>query len=148
MAITMDVLAGVLLTIVQCFCALILAVTFYAITRDQDRDVALLAMTFRVAEGVLGATGLSTRSTLNPMVGAMFFAAGSLLFCWLLLKGRLIPVPLAWIGVVASFVLVVFLPLELGNLFRGPLVNLMWIPMAAFEIPAGIWLLTKGVQAK
>src|SRR5262245_37647090 len=40
------------------FCALILAVTLYAITRDQDRDLALLGATFRIAEGVIGAVSL------------------------------------------------------------------------------------------
>jgi hypothetical protein len=41
----------VMLTI---FCALVLAVTLYALTRDTDADLALLAMTCRVAEGVTG----------------------------------------------------------------------------------------------
>ncbi len=40
---------------VQVFCALVLAVTLYAITRDEDRDLAMLGMICRVAEGVIGA---------------------------------------------------------------------------------------------
>src|SRR6266487_1208082 len=40
------------------FFALVLAVTLYAITRDQDRDLAMLGLTCRVAEGVIGAASL------------------------------------------------------------------------------------------
>jgi hypothetical protein len=29
---------------------------------------------------------------------------------------------------------------------RGPVTQLMWLPMAAFEIPLGLWLLIKGVR--
>ena len=46
------------LELVSCFCALVLAVTLYAITRDQDPDLAMLAMTCRVAEGVIGGIAL------------------------------------------------------------------------------------------
>src|SRR5512141_699570 len=46
---------AVVLQLIGCFCALVLAVTLYAITRDVDADLALLAMTCRVAEGVIGA---------------------------------------------------------------------------------------------
>ena len=49
---------AILLELVGCFCALVLAVTLYAITRDADPDLALLAMVCRVAEGVIGAVAL------------------------------------------------------------------------------------------
>jgi hypothetical protein len=81
----------------------------------------------------------------NPLVGATFFAVGSTLFSFLLLRGRMVPVPLAWLGVAASVLLVVGLPLQLAAVLRGPVTQLMWIPMAAFEIPLGLWLLIKGV---
>lgn len=43
-------------------------------------------------------------------IGATFFAVGSTIFSYLLLRGRLVPVPLAWLGVLASVLLVVGLP--------------------------------------
>src|SRR5882672_1709018 len=43
----------VLLDLCQSFSALVLAVTLYAITRDQDHDLAMLALTCRVTEGVI-----------------------------------------------------------------------------------------------
>ena len=46
----------------------------------------------------------------SPNIGAFAFAVGSTLFCWLLLRGRMIPVTLAWLGVVASVLLMVGLP--------------------------------------
>jgi hypothetical protein len=67
-------------------------------------------------------------------------------FSWLLLRGRLIPVPLAWLGVVASVILVVGLPLRLVDVIGGAAAQVMWLPMAAFEIPLGFWLLIKGVR--
>jgi hypothetical protein len=77
---------------------------------------------------------------------ATFFAVGSTLFSYLLLKGRLIPIPLAWLGVIASVLLVVGLPLQLAGFLGGPVVSYMWLPMLAFEIPLALWLLiNKGV---
>jgi len=150
-------------------------VTLYAITREQDPDLAMLALVCRVAEGVIPAVG--TRKTLDLLwlasatgadapgpeathalgafllrggglpIDASFFAVGSTLFSWLLLRGRMIPVALAWLGVVASILLVVGLPLQLAGVLRGPVSQLMWIPMAAFEIPLALWFIFKGVGA-
>ena len=164
----------VLLALVQAFAALVLAVTLYAITRDQDRELALLAMACRLTEGVIGALSASTILALlwiatgnrsdasaassahtlveyllrdDSAVGAFFFAVGSALFAYLLLRGRLIPVALAWLGVAASLLLVVGLPAQLANLISPAAISLMWLPMLAFEIPLGLWLLIKGVGA-
>src|SRR5438093_11943539 len=76
---------------------------------------------------------------------ATFFAVGSTLFSYLLLRGRMIPVPLAWLGVIASVLLVVGLPLQLAGFLRGPVTSLMWLPMLAFEVPLALWLLIRGV---
>ena len=57
------------------FCALVLGVTLYAITREQDRDLAMIAMLCRVLEAV-------------PGQGEIYFAVGNAIFCWLLLKAR------------------------------------------------------------
>lgn len=162
----------VVLGLLMCFSALVLAVTLYAITREQDPDLAMMALTCRVAEGVLAGTSipetqrllwLATATGANaPDTGAAhalgaylltgdvaltgtFFAVGSTLFCYLLLRGRMIPIPLAWLGVVASVLLVVGLPLQLAVFLRGPITSLVWLPMLAFEVPFALWLLTKGV---
>jgi Domain of unknown function (DUF4386) len=170
----MDVRVAVVLVLLGCFAALVLAVTLYAITREQDPDIAMLALTCRVGEGVI--SGISIPETLGllwlatatgpnaPDTGAAhalgayllrgdmaltatFFAVGSTLFCYLLLRGRMIPIPLAWLGVIASVLLVVALPLQLAGFLRGPITSLMYLPMLAFEVPCGLWLLIKGVAA-
>jgi hypothetical protein len=162
-----------ILHLLECFSAFVLAVTFFALTRDVDPDLARLGMICRVAEGVIGAVGvpgtmaliwLATATGANApdptsartlaayllrndvAVTATFFAAGSLCFCILLLRGRLIPVALAWIGVVASVLLVIALPLQAAGWLRGMIANLIWLPMLLFEVPVAVWLLVKGVS--
>ena len=166
-----DVRLAAILGLIGCWCALVLAVTLYAVTRDEDRDVAMLGLTCRVAEGITGAVGIpatlallalaggatvpATESTQavgtlvlrhTSTVGAWFFAVGSTAFSWLLLRGRMIPMPLAWLGVGASVLLVIALPLQMGAVLPGRLAALMWLPMAAFEIPLGVWFVAKGVR--
>jgi hypothetical protein len=162
------------LDLVSCFCALVLAVTLYSITRDQDPDLAMLGLTCRVAEGVIGAVSLSgtlgrlwlataaganapdaaTASALGAVLlnlpswssnlAATFFAVGSTLFSYLLLRGRIVPVPLAWLGVLASILAVVGLPLELVGVLGGLTTQVMWIPMLVFEVSLALWLIIKG----
>ncbi len=45
---------AIVLGMLTILCALVLAVTLYSLTRDVDPDLALLAMTCRVTEGVTG----------------------------------------------------------------------------------------------
>lgn len=172
-----DVRLAVVLTLLTSFAALVLAVTLYAITRDEDHELALLGLTCRVSEGVLGGVSLMPMLGVlwlgttggasapdaaaahalaafllnvkgwSPTVTATFFAVGSALFSWLLLRGRMIPISLAWLGVVASVLLMVGLPLQLGGLLGGPVASLMWLPMLVFEVTLALWLLVKGVAA-
>lgn len=168
----------VVLNVLMSLSAVVLGVTLYAITRGQDSDLALLGLVCRIVEGVTGATGipqtlgllwLATASGAqapdpeavpalgalflrdSPGVAAIFFASGSTLFAWLLLRGRMIPVGLARLGVGASVLLVVILPLQLSGLLLGPwnwlglLTWLVWLPMLVFEVALALWLLTNGV---
>ena len=168
-----DVGIVVLLGFVQCFSALVLGVTLWAITRDEDSDLAMLGLTCRVGEGVIAGLSIpgilavfSLAASTGPdapasaaaqtlasyllrndvALPATFFAVGSTFFSWLLLRGRMIPLPLAWLGVAASILLVICLPLSLAGFLRGPILTVMWLPMLAFEVPLGLWLLTKGVS--
>jgi hypothetical protein len=170
-----DVRVAAVLSLLGCFSALVLAVTLFAITREQDRDLAMLALACRVAEGVTGAasipatlgllsvataTGANAPNTAAAqalgafvlrqpsLVGATFFAVGSTIFSWLLLAGRMIPVPLAWLGVIGSALVAVGLPLQLARVITGPITQLMWIPVAVFELTVAAWLLVKGVARK
>jgi Domain of unknown function (DUF4386) len=163
----------VVLSLVSSFCAFLLAVTLYAITRDEDRDLALLGFVCRVAEGVmngfhiigslgllwLAASGHASDSeqtlagfllnaqTWTMTISALFFSAGSSFFSYLLLRGRMVPAALAWLGVVASIAISLLLPAQLIGVSAGPLYDLMWIPMLVFEIALALWLIARGVAA-
>ncbi len=170
-----DVRLAILLTLLSCFSAIVLAVALYGITRDVDRELAMLVLAFRAGEGVLGAIGIPMTQGLlwlatvkagagapdaatthalgafllmpaqGAMVGAPFFAVGSTIFSYLLLRGRLVPAPLAWLGVLASALVVVGSPLQLAGFLQGPVTTFIWLPLIAFEVPLGLWLITKGV---
>jgi hypothetical protein len=56
-------------------------------------------------------------------------------------------VPLAWLGVLASVLLVVTVPLEGIQLIKGPMVGFIWLPMLVFEVTLALWLLIRGVAA-
>jgi hypothetical protein len=167
-----EVRIAMLLGLLTGFIALALGVALYGITRDEDHELALLALLCRAAEGIsvwvpmlatvgllwladappVAASGLALAEFLikvkgwNVTLAATFFAVGSMIFSWLLLRGRLIPTALARLGVFASVVLVAALPLRLADVLSGISTQLIWIPMAAFEIPLGFWLLIKGVR--
>ncbi len=159
----LDVRITVLLLLLTCVAALVLAAALYAITRDEDPDLAVLALTCRVGEGVLSAiTTLATLGLLwlgtaevvardaapgyalgaflfkvrgwTTTIGAAFFSVGSTLFSYLLLRGRMVPVALAWLGVVASVLLVLGLPVQLVGFLGGPVGWLIWLPMLVFEV--------------
>jgi hypothetical protein len=165
---------AIVLEVLSCFSALVLAVTLYSITRDQDPDLAMLAMTCRVAEGVIGAVSLPTMvgklwlaTAIGPdapdpaaanalgavlfklpswssTLAATFFAVGSTLFAYLLLRGRIVPVALAWLGVASSVLVMVCLPLQLVGILHSPITDFMWLPMLAFEVTFALWLIIKG----
>ena len=79
-------------------------------------------------------------------IGSIFFAVGSTIFSWLLLRGRMVPVSIAWLGVFASGLLVVLLPLQLAGFSTGPLTGYyQWLPALVFQVVLALWLLIKGV---
>ena len=84
----------------------------------------------------------------NALVCSILFAFGSTLFCWLFLRARTIPAPLAWLGVGASLLLVVVLPAQLGGVVSGPATGYAWMPMLLFELGFALWLLVKGGDAR
>jgi len=125
------------LNVFASFSALVLGVTLYAITRDEDPDLAMIALVCRALEAA-------------PGPGEIFFAVGNTIFCWLLLRGRMIPRALAWLGTVASFLLVVLLLAQRGGWFGGrtdwssPFTWAVWLPLLVFELTFAVWLLVKG----
>ena len=166
---------GFLLGLLMSFCALVLAVTLHALTREEDSDLAILGMICRAGEGIVGISIPVSLSLLwlatstgadapdaraahaiaafvmkiggwQTLTCAILFAVGSAIFSYLFLRGRTIPGSLAWLGVAASVLLVVGLPLTLAGFLTGPITQLMWIPMALFEVALALWLIVKGAS--
>ena len=129
-----------LLSLLQSFSAFILGVTIFALTYEQEPILALFALLCRVAEGV--GSGES----------AIYFSVASLIFSWLLLRGRSIPLWLGRVGVIASILLVIILPLQLVGLLGGAMswassiTWLVWLPMLVFEVILAFWLMVKVVN--
>jgi hypothetical protein len=173
-----EVRIDILIKVLEAFSALVLAVTLYGITRDEDRELAMLALVCRVAEGVLGALSIpsylglawlakagvgpgapdfSTTNTLRTFLlmpvpsvplGTIFFAVGSTIFYYLLLRGRMVPVSIAWLGVFASGLLAVALPLQVAGFPTGALTGYyQWLPALVAQTVLALWLLIKGVAA-
>ena len=166
---------GFLLGLLMSFCALVLAVTLHALTREEDQDLATLGMLCRAGEGIVGisipvslsllwlatATGADAPDPRaaqalaafvmkiggwQTLICAILFAVGSTIFSYLFLRGRMIPVSLAWLGVAASLLLVAGLPLNLAGFLIGPVTQLIWIPMALFEVALAVWLIIRGAS--
>jgi len=173
-----DVRIEILIKVLEAFSALVLAVTLYGITRDEDHELAMLALVCRVAEGVLGALSIPTylglvwlakagigpgaldSSTTNALrtfllmpvpsvpLGTIFFAVGSTIFSYLLLRGRMVPVSIASMGLFASGLLAVALPLQLAGVPTGLLSGYyQWLPALVAQTVLALWLLIKGVAA-
>ena len=163
--------ASALVSLVNMGNALILGAALYALTRAYDRDLALIALLFRVAEGLLAPVGAFFRRTLlaiatdaTPnvalaslllkvqgftfLLGSTCFAAGSTLFAFLFLRARSIPVWLAWLGFIGSLLLLIGLPLQIVALLPSPLDSLMWIPIAFFEVIFAFWLFFREPQTQ
>jgi len=166
---------GLVLTVFASITTLVLAAMLYAMVVRQDRNLAILALSCRAVEAGLYAVGMlatlaflslsrhsaedasSARALVDLMwdvpsmstnIGSTFFAVGSTLYCYLLLKARVIPVPLAVIGVVGSLLILVGIPVQTAfgtQTFTGPSAAI-WIPIGVFEISTGGWLLFKGAR--
>jgi hypothetical protein len=87
-----------------------------------------------------------SRASAGP--AALCFSVGSLIFASLFLRARSIPVWVAWLGVAASILSLVELPLQMLRFLHGAVTYVPWIPMALFEVILAVWLLTRGVAVR
>ncbi len=165
----------VVIDLLQIICAVVLAVTLYRLSHTVDATLALLAMAFRIGEGLAGFVPLLGKLELmklatasnpsctssagclaiageifnrpNNLFGQFCFVVGGFLFAYLLLTGRLIPRWMAWTGVITIGLQLVCVPLYIATLLPGRVVNWLWFPILLYEIPLGLWLIRRGVRA-
>lgn len=167
-----EVRVTLLLNLVAAFCALLLAMSLYSLTRSADRELAILGMLCRAGEGILGMFPFNTLGLMwlarggrapsgdaasaiaatllaagqwKADTAALLFAAGSTAFAFAFLRGQVLPSALARLGVAASILLVAMLPLEMAGWIGGMVVYaIMWLPMLVFELWLAGWLIAKG----
>jgi len=154
------------LTIAAAIATLALAGMLYAMVLPQDGSLAALALACRTVEagtyvvGILCALLLLSNGApaetllelrwIGANLSVIFFAPGSTVFCYLLWKARLIPVPLALLGLIGSLIVLVGVPVQtaLSNPTYSGASAVIWVPVAAFEIVTGFWLLIKGATLR
>ncbi len=56
----------------------------------------------------------------------------------------MVPTWLAWLGVAGSALVAVEMFLEVGGVLSGMITQLVWIPVAVFELTLAGWLIVKG----
>lgn len=162
---------GTFLTFLTAVDALVLGLALYAITRDTEPDLALLALLFRVGEGIVGAVAALKSASIiefatrcvpsagtdvltvvgasllyggGATVGATLFAIGSTIFAYLFVRNGRIPAWLAWLGIVSSLILVVALSLQMAGVAQTGAAFWIWMPMLVYEVVLGFLLLIKG----
>jgi hypothetical protein len=166
--------AGLLYDTAMFAAVVALAWSLYVLLREVDRNLAVLGLLWRMAEAVVGAVTVLfgvlavlvvgsdlPAETRDPLLDVLvtarsvgfdltifFLALGTIVFCRLLYTSRLVPRPLAGLGV-ASMALM-FVGVVVGLLFpaQRDLVTVGWAPGIVFEAGIGLWLLVKGVPAR
>lgn len=167
----------VLLAVVMFMCAVVLGVTLYALTREEDRDLALLALICRAIEGannIAGTAGtmklLSFASTSTVATSAADASAMNVLGASMLNRGdwagnasvigfviataifsylflRARTIP-AWLAWFGVLASVLLLvAIPVGLVAAVNVPFLVWIPMLIFELIFAGWLIIKGVAA-
>ncbi|BCB74038.1 hypothetical protein GCM10022251_11560 [Phytohabitans flavus] len=146
-----------------------LAWSLFVILRTVHRDLALLALLWRMAEAVVGAVTilfgvlaalLAAEPDADPaLVDAMltardtgfdvtivFLCLGTILNCALLYRARLIPRALSGLGVGAFALMLVGAAAGLLLPEHKDALMAAWAPGIVFEVAIGAWLLAKGVR--
>jgi hypothetical protein len=154
-------------------CTVILAFTLYVTLKPVNKNLAQLAMYWRLGEAFIGGTLLllSSFMTLNiysdPKFARTFqtmqlqalsalthniygteiyFSFGSLIFFYLFLKSRYIPAVISVLGIFASIIITIA---GFTSIIFPKYINIIqfgWMPMFAAEIIIGMWLLFKGIN--
>jgi hypothetical protein len=91
----------VVLTLLTFVVAVVLAVTLYALTRDQDPDLAVMALCCRVGEGVIAAVSTVRTLGLLSVATASTAAAGPDAAAAIALGGLLLKMG-GWAGIIAA----------------------------------------------
>lgn len=167
---------GVLSEILMFVLVILLSLALYVILKRVDKNLALLALLWRIGEAIIGGgvavlSGivplllLNRESALNaeqlqPLVGLflavrgagldvvlIFVGVGGTLFCYLFFKSKLIPRILASWGMLTYMSMLI---LAIVSILVPDILEstkmIFYAPGRLFEIIIGLWLLIKGVK--
>lgn len=167
---------GVLSEILMFVLVILLSLALYVILKRVDKNLALLALLWRIGEAIIGGgvavlSGivplllLNRESALNaeqlqPLVGLflavrgagldvvlIFVGVGGTLFCYLFFKSKLIPRILASWGMLTYMSMLI---LAIVSILIPDILEstkmIFYAPGGLFEIIIGLWLLIKGVK--
>ena len=157
---------------------ILLSLSLYVVLKTVDKNLALLALLWRVAEAIIGA-GIVVISGLIPLsllksetlfsteqahsllklfldirisgldIVLMFVGVGGTIFCYLFYKSNYVPRFLAGWGI---FTYLSMLLLSIIGLLSADLPEtyklIFYVPGGLFELIFGFWLLFKGVNIK
>lgn len=156
----------------------LLALALYVVLRTVDKNLALLALLWRLGEAIIGG-GITVLSGIIPLlllnrdsafeteqlqalvglfldvrnagldVVLLFIGVGGTIFCYLFFKSTYIPRILAAWGI---FTYLSMLMLSLASILSSDLPETIkmafYAPGALFEVIIGLWLLIKGINVR
>ena len=151
---------------------LVLVASSFIVLRTVNRNLALIALLWRLAENmVLAVTTLSASALVivsnangtidatelirtftgiygaGYMVGFFFLGLGSTLFSWLWWRSRWVPRVIAVFGILASSIMALGSLAIIANPAIRPILGMAYMaPMGIFELGLGLWLWIKGID--
>jgi hypothetical protein len=154
-----------------------LAIGLYVAVKPADRNLAMMALLFRVAEAAIGGMGIIMGFTVLQIhlaanhanafnanqlgaladlssgfgtdISAIFFSVGSTIFFYVFLKSRYIPRILSAWGIFASLVYAAiwFVSLILPQ-YSATAAAYGSVPILIAELSTGLWLLIAGIKVQ
>jgi hypothetical protein len=167
---------GLAIELMACVLVIPLAGATYVLLKGVNKNLARIALLWRVGEAVLGAVymvfaflALSVYTGIAGSLGppeqevlarmsrigvrtaftfaVTYFSFGSAIFFWLLLRSRFIPRALAVLGILASVAVTIYGFVNLILPQQASRIGLAgWAPIIVTELVVGFWLLTKGAD--
>lgn len=120
----------------------VIAILLFPVLKRYSGRVAMSYLVARIGEAVLLFIGVvSAGNTWAYQTAMLVLGLGSIGFCTVLLRGQLVPKPLATLGLIGYIGLAAG---ALGELLGWPVGLVLTIPGGLFELGFGLWLLVKG----
>ena len=166
---------GLALELVSSVATVLLGGAFFVLLSPIDRNLALFAFLWRLMEAVFGCILVTFRFAAIPIylgsatgvtatqqagvaqlasemahasfpVSVICFAAGSILYFYLMLRSRVVPHGIAALGLVASAFVVIMGFLTLIAPAAANRVPFLWAPIFIAEVITGLWFLIRGAD--